>query len=156
MRIWLERISFIALGFLLACLVQWGITSHRWHVIHDRSNYRHGQPDFDAITKLGPNAVPDICTAIGETWQASDTVPKSSLISWSISLGSIRDRRAVPTLIALTDHQDSYMRLRAVLGLLILQDPRSLPALKRMEKDPDKRAAGWARDAVKKIETHTK
>ncbi len=110
MRIWLERTGFIAL-------------SHRWHVIHDRSNYRHGQPDFDAITKLGPNAVPDICMAIGDTWQASDTVPKSSLISWSISLGSIRDRRAVPTLIALTDHQDSYMRLRAVLGLLILQDP---------------------------------
>ena len=145
--------------FVALCLIFgiWGVGKvgeRQWitYVMHRPMGRRHGQPDPSRIAALGPRAVGPLCIAIGQVWQQAPDRPAASLISWIRALGEIGDTRAVPTLIALTDHEHRLARLYAVLAMWKIGDGRCLPALRRVESTGDENVAWAARGAIHQIE----
>jgi HEAT repeat protein len=53
-------------------------------------------------------------------------------------LGKLKDRRAVPALIELTNHKDGFVRQNAARSLGNLGDNRAIPALKALLSDQEK------------------
>ena len=125
-------------------VVSWSISAYKSHVVYAPVSNIRQQPDPIAIERLGPSVTPDVCMAIAQQWEPGQPGGMRT-ITWTRVLGELGDRRAVPTLIALTDHQTAAVRLYAVLSLSRLNDPRSIPALKRMIHDLDHRVAMAAR-----------
>ncbi|MGV9774079.1 HEAT repeat domain-containing protein [Streptosporangium sp. NPDC003464] len=71
------------------------------------------------------------------------------LYSVLIAFGHLRDRRALPSVIALGEHVDPRVRYGAAYALPNIMgsppDPMGLAALQRLAKDPDDDVADWAR-----------
>ncbi|GAA4236484.1 hypothetical protein GCM10023075_59440 [Streptosporangium album] len=70
------------------------------------------------------------------------------LYSVLIAFGHLRDRRALPSVIALGEHPDRRVRYGAAYALPNIMgsppDPMGLAALRRLVKDPDDDVADWA------------
>lgn len=147
MRIWLGRVLLVMLGCLLTIAGIWGVRAYRLNVFYAHMGDYHAQPSASGIAELGKGAIPDLCMEIADSWSSQPDVGSIRMASWCSALAQIGDPRAVPTLIALTDHRDSNVRLWAVLALRNLKDPRSLPALTRLGSDKDHRVAEEARAA---------
>ncbi|WP_030924192.1 HEAT repeat domain-containing protein [Streptosporangium amethystogenes] len=71
------------------------------------------------------------------------------LYSVLIAFGHLRDRRALPSVIALSEHADPRIRYGAAYALPNIMgsppDPTGLAALRRLTLDPDGDVADWAR-----------
>jgi HEAT repeat protein len=71
------------------------------------------------------------------------------LYSVLIAFGHLRDRRALPSVIALGEHADPRVRYGAAYALPNIMgnppDPMGLGALRRLSRDPDHDVAEWAR-----------
>lgn len=71
------------------------------------------------------------------------------LYSVLIAFGHLRDRRALPSVIALGEHADPRIRYGAAYALPNIigspPDPAGLVALERLTEDPDDDVAEWAR-----------
>lgn len=145
---WLRRACWMAVGALLACSAFWGVHGYRHHIFYAPMGDHHGQPDPGKIARLGSRVVPELCAEIAEVWRPGQDSPSARLASWARALGEIGDGRAVPTLIGLTDHGHPLMRLDAVLAMWRIGDSRCIPALRRLENDPDEDVATAARGAL--------
>ncbi|WP_326819363.1 HEAT repeat domain-containing protein [Streptosporangium sp. NBC_01756] len=70
------------------------------------------------------------------------------LYSVLIAFGHLRDRRALPSVIALGEHPDRRVRYGAAYALPNIMgsppDPMGLAALRRLIRDPDDDVADWA------------
>ncbi|WP_344974566.1 HEAT repeat domain-containing protein [Streptosporangium fragile] len=70
------------------------------------------------------------------------------LYSVLIAFGHLRDRRALPSVIALSEHADPGIRYGAAYALPNIMgsppDPTGLAALRRLVHDPDEDVADWA------------
>ncbi|SNS93265.1 HEAT repeat-containing protein [Streptosporangium subroseum] len=70
------------------------------------------------------------------------------LYSVLIAFGHLRDRRALPSVIALAEHADPRVRYGAAYALPNIMgnppDPTGLSALRRLINDPDDDVADWA------------
>jgi hypothetical protein len=144
MRNMKRDILMITIGFSLFGAAWWGVNAYKTYVIyHEDTGGSNRVPDPVAIERFGHSITPDLCMAISDEWKwdQSPQLGGSGLIMWARVLGDLRDDRAVPTLIALTDHRNPQVRLHAVLSLSRFHDPRSVPALKRMVHDPHHRVA---------------
>ncbi len=138
----------MALGSLLTILASWQADIY-WQCRVRRALYapvggHHRQPSTERIAALGCRGVPDVCTAIEGAWRPGQGASGGSIPWWTIALGKMGDRRAVPLLIALTDHDDSFVRYHAVLAMSQIGDQRCLPALRRLKQDPNERVAEMA------------
>ncbi|MCE5323855.1 HEAT repeat domain-containing protein [bacterium] len=139
---------FFVLGVFIAYLFQYGVVAYRIHVIHAPLGGFHQQPDSRAIARLGKSAVPAICSEIDRAWEKNPHNPDGLVMESASALGVIGDSLAVPTLIALTDHEDPYVRRVAVTSLRRIKDTRSLPALRRHMQDNNKIVRQEAESAV--------
>jgi hypothetical protein len=148
MKKWLQNIAFLVLGIVLWSALSWGWERHRLAILYAPVAPRHGQPDVRAIARRGKSIVPDLCMAIAEEWSAYPDVTTSHMIGWNDALRNIGDQRAVPTLIALTDHKSPAVRWQVVLALSAFRSPLSLPAMNRMLKDTDPDVAKAARNMM--------
>ncbi|MFC4058588.1 HEAT repeat domain-containing protein [Planomonospora corallina] len=70
------------------------------------------------------------------------------LYSVLIAFGHMRDRRALPSVIELSEHPDAGVRYGAAYALPNIvgrpPDPAGLDALRRLTSDPDEDVADWA------------
>jgi hypothetical protein len=72
-------------------------------------------------------------------------------ISAAVSLGRMRDRRAMKPLVRALADRSNVVRALAVSGLGHLEDPAALPALVRAQKDPDPTVKRRAAEAIAAI-----
>ena len=152
------RAATITFGLVAVCclaLGAWGfgkvIERQRiLRVMYLPISERHGQPSYKRIASFGPEAVPVVCMEIAEEWERRADAA-STISQWIVALSAIGDSRAVPTLIALADHESPSIRRSAALGLAGVGDARCLPALKRLARDEEPTVRNLARFAMECI-----
>ncbi|MET9066760.1 HEAT repeat domain-containing protein [Streptosporangium sandarakinum] len=134
----------------------------RWHVIgllgerHDLETLAAARRLCDGGTVaertlgadiLGRLGLPDRSLPILRALAAREE-DRTVLYSVLIAFGHLHDRRALPSVIRLSEHPDSRVRYGAAYALPNIvgrpPDPTGLTALRRLAADPDDDVAEWA------------
>jgi hypothetical protein len=98
-----------------------------------------------ALAELGdPAAVPTLAKVMTNTASPFDQAFGTA----GYSLGRIGGSAALDQLIAALDHLDPRARFAAVVGLCVLDDPRSSALLERMANDPDEKVSQRAKHEI--------
>ena len=152
-----NRIIFVAgviTGAVVILILQWGVGAYRQYVIDTPGvGYGRGILYPQTIAKLGRRVVPALCMQIARVWENDGGQPRAKVAQWTGALGLIGDRRGIPTLIALADHQNPVIRYAAVWAMHDMPDGRCLPALRRLAEDPDELVRTTAEDTIKTLAT---
>ena len=141
----------------IALLAQWGMYAHHRSVLHSPCDSRHAQPDVDAIASYRRRATPMLCMEMADLWERYPTLKRGTLLhAWIQAVEIIGDQRAVPTLMALADHQDPFIRQEATIALWTLHNQISMPTLIRLSKDPEPNIASVAQVALHQMSVQAK
>ena len=135
----IARILLIAAWSMFGFVGVYQLCADAWikHVMYRPAGPERETPDVDRIAACGPRVAPVLCMAVAQLWEELPTEPAGRMFHWVTALGKRQDRRATPTLIALTDHDHHWVRQWAAHALCDLQDSRAIPCLTRLLEDPD-------------------